>query len=151
MLARMRSALCVALLCAVALALPEAAAAVDPGIANGTAQEKLDAAKSRWRATGIRSYRFRVSRICFCGPPTTTPAVITVRRGHPVDPPRRLRRVATIWRLFSVVQNAIDARVDGLTARYGRVRGIPRSIAVDPERNLADEEVGYEVDRFRPL
>jgi hypothetical protein len=124
---------------------------VDPSIADGSAQRALDAARARWRATGLRSYRFRVARRCFCNPAANAPAVIVVRDGRPVDPPRRLRFVATVTRLFRKVQHAIDDRVDGLSVRYGSRRGIPRSISIDFVRMLADEEVSYVVDRFKPL
>jgi hypothetical protein len=141
-----------ALAAALVLAAPAAARpAVDPDIASGAEQQRLDAARALWRSTGIRSYRFRVARECFCSPRATKPAVITVRDGRPVDQPRWLRRQATIPRLFRVVQRAIDARVDDLTVRYGRERGIPRRMRIDPEKMLSDEEVGYVVDRFREL
>jgi hypothetical protein len=139
---------------AVALAAPAPASArpaVDPDIVNGTEQQRLDAARATWRGSGVRSYRFRVARQCFCPVRVTKPAVITVRDGRPVDAPRRLRKVATITRLFRVVQRAIDDRVDGLIVRYGSERGIPRKIHIDFEQMLFDEEVGYVVDRFRPL
>jgi hypothetical protein len=122
---------------------------VDPEIADGSAQRRLDAARERWRDTGLRSYRFRVRRECFCPLQFTAPALIVVRHGDPVDPPRRLRGVATVPRLQRKVQRAIDHRVEGLTVRYSR-RGVPRAISINPSTMIADEEVGFFVDRFRP-
>ena len=121
---------------------------VDPGIADGSEQRALDAARERWHEAAVDSYRFRVRIVCFCALSFTRPAVIVVRDGNPVDPPRRLRNVATVPRLHRRIQKAIDERVDGLTVRYGR-RGVPRSVAIDPQRMLADEEVGYVVDWIR--
>ena len=115
---------------------------------NGSAQRELDAARERWRAAGLRSYRFRARLQCFCAPSFRAPAVIVVRHGRPVDPPDRLRDVATVPRLLRKVQRAIDERVAGLSVRYGR-RGVPRSIWIDSSRRIADEEVGYVVERFR--
>jgi Family of unknown function (DUF6174) len=122
---------------------------VDPAIADGSAQQALDAARARWRATGLRSYRYRARRICFCAPRYTRAARIVVRRGHPADPPARLRRVATVPRLLRRVQDAIDDRVASLTVRYGG-RGVPHVIAVDVSRMIADEEYTFRVRRFRP-
>jgi hypothetical protein len=48
-------------------------------------------------------------------------------------------------RLLRKVQLAIDERVDGLAVRYG-ARGVPRSIAIDYVRQLADEEDTFIVD-----
>jgi hypothetical protein len=121
---------------------------VDPSIADGSAQGALDAARAHWRATGIRSYRFRVRSECFCPPAFRRPESIVVRRGRPVRPPAHLRVVASVPRLQRTVQDAIDDRVGGLSVRYGR-RGVPRRIAIDRSRMIADEEVGYVVDRFR--
>jgi hypothetical protein len=120
---------------------------VDPGIADGSAQRELDAARTRWRAGAIRSYRFKLRIVCFCAPAFRRPAKIVVWRGRPVDPPARLRAVASVPRLQSRVQDAIDDRVAGLSVRYGR-RGVPRSIAIDRSRRIADEEIGYAVVRF---
>jgi Family of unknown function (DUF6174) len=122
--------------------------AVDPQILDGTEQRRLDAARDRWRAGGVRNYRFQVRLTCFCLPKVREPAVIVVRRGRPRQAPARLRRVATVPRLLRVVQRAVDDRVDGLSVRYGR-HGVPRSISIDPSRGVADEETAYTVDFFR--
>jgi hypothetical protein len=53
-----------------------------------------------------------------------------VRRGKSIDPPARLRAVASVPRLLRKVQRAIDDRVAELSVRYGR-RGVPRSIAIN--------------------
>jgi uncharacterized protein DUF6174 len=137
-----------ALAVAVPLALlaPAHADPVDPAIADGSAQRRLDAARARWAAAGLRTYSFRVERQCFCVPAR---AVIAVRRGRPVHPPAQLRDVATVPRLLRVVQRAIDGRVTSLRVHYGR-RGVPRSISIDHSRGIADDEIGYSVDRVRP-
>jgi len=144
---------------AAALALAAAAAPahaqvpgddVDPAIADGRAQQRLDAAHDTWRAAGVRSYRYRARHLCFCGPDVTDPARIVVRDRRPVDPPRRLRKMATVTRLFRLVQGAIDDRVADLQVRYDE-RGVPRRIFVNSLLQLADEEETYVVRRFRPL
>jgi hypothetical protein len=147
----------VAAACAVALlAAPAATAqapppdAPDPAIADGSAQRALDAARERWQAGGRRSYRFRVSLLCFCPEGYRAPRTLTVRRGRPVDPPRHLRQVATVPRLFRVVQEAIDRGVAGLGVTYG-AHGLPRSISIDVSRMIADEETAYRVSRLRSL
>ena len=123
---------------------------VDPAIADGSAQQALGAARDRWQATGLRSYRYRASRQCFCTAQFTRPGRVVVRRGRTIEPPRRLRAIASVPRLFHQVQKAIDDRVASLTVRYGG-RGVPRTISVDVSRMIADEEYGFAVRRFRPL
>ncbi len=89
-------------------------------------------------------WRGRVALGCFCPPQITKPRTLTVRRGSPVRPPSHLTKVATVPRLFRVIQKAIDARVVGLTALY-RARGVPKSIAIDVSGMVADEESAYKI------
>jgi hypothetical protein len=119
----------------------------DPGIANGDEQRALDAARARWRAAGPRSYRMRMTLGCFCAPPAGEEHRIVVRRGRPVRPPEHLREAATVPRLHAIVQGAIDDRVAQLDVVYD-ARGVPRRIAVDRHRFVADEEFSYTVRRF---
>jgi hypothetical protein len=128
--------------------LPEPTDKVDPEIADGTAQRELDDARERWRVAAVDSYRMRVRRVCFCGRRATRRAWVLVRDGKPVDPPARVRAVATVERLQGQVQRAIDESYDGLSVRYG-ARGVPRRIALDPFDWLFDEEDRYVVDRVR--
>jgi hypothetical protein len=113
-------------------------------IRDGSAQRALDRARERWREAGIRTYRFRLIRQCFC--PQAEP-LLKVRRGKPVGAPSDFRSVATVPRLHRRVQDAIDDEVAGLTVRYGK-RGVPRLIAIDGREYIADDEVAYRVRRF---
>jgi hypothetical protein len=120
---------------------------VDPRILDGTEQRRLDSARDRWRRRGAHHYRLRLALRCFCPPEITTPVVIFVRSGHPLNAPSHLREAATVTRLLRIVQSAIDERVSGLSVRYDS-RGVPRSIGIDSRRQLADDELEYRADRF---
>jgi hypothetical protein len=123
---------------------------VDPSITDGSAQARLDAARARWAAHGYDDYRFTVQRLCFCGPSDIKPRRITVRDGRPRRPPRFVRDIATVKRLFAAIQRAITAKVHTLDARYGAT-GMPRHVFINPLQGLADEEETYEARRLRPL
>jgi len=129
---------------------PQPGEAPDPSIADGSAQRALDRARDTWQVAGIRSYRFRVRVQCFCGPSWTRWATVTVRRGKPVKVPRRVAKVATVPRLFARIQEAIDLRVAALHVTYG-ARGLPRTVAIDVSRLIADEEASYRAARLRVL
>jgi hypothetical protein len=116
----------------------------DSSIRDGSAQRALDRARRRWRRARIHNYRFELTRSCFC---PQADSIIFVRGGRPVNPPPSLRHVATIRRLHRQVQEAINDEVAGLDASYDR-RGIPREIGIDGHRMIADDEVGYSVERF---
>jgi hypothetical protein len=120
----------------------------DPAIADGSLQHNLDAARHRWKATGLRSYRYEIRRQCFCVPQTSV--LVVVRNGHPTTFPTGLQSVATVPRLFKVIQGAIDDGVAKLTVTYS-TRGVPRSISIDRIAGAADDEVAYTIKRFTPL
>jgi hypothetical protein len=134
------------LLALVAAAAP-AQAQVDPSITDGSAQRALDAARARWRATGIRSYNFRASVLCFCA--QRGPRPLRVRNGRPLHPPGYLREVATVWRMHRLVRRAIDGRAANLEVEYGG-RGLPHVIEIDWDAGTADDEFTYTAGRLRP-
>jgi len=121
---------------------------IDPGITDGSKQRRLDRARRDFRSTGVRSYRYVLSRTCYCPPLAGT---IVVRDGRPsARTPKQLADAATVPRLFRRIQRAIDAKVARISVRYG-TRGVPRSIYVDTDQRIADEEIGYTIERFTPL
>jgi hypothetical protein len=120
---------------------------VDPGIANGTAQQQLNAAKQRWQAAQISNYHYTVERQCFCAPSFRGPVTIVVRNDKPQGTPAGFENVATVPLLHAVVQKAIDDKVDRLGVVYDR-RGVPLSIAIDGRLMIADDEITYLVSGF---
>ena len=113
-------------------------------ITDGSAQRKLDRARERWRKARLHNYRFQLTRHCFC-PPTSW--VLFVRGGAPVRAPAEATKVATVRRLHRRIQDAINERVAGLAVRYDK-RGMPRSLFIDGQQLVADDEIGYEVEHF---
>lgn len=120
---------------------------VDPGIADGTAQQQLDAAKLRWQAASVSNYHYTVERRCFCVPSFAGPATIVVRDDLPQATPAGFEEVATVPRLHAIVQKAIDDRVERLGVAYD-ARGVPLSIAIDRSSMIADDEITYLVSGF---
>jgi hypothetical protein len=123
---------------------------VDPSIADGSAQQALDQAKDTWRRRGPRSYSYRLQLRCFCTVDTTRPRSFVVRDRKPRKPPKGWKDRATVWRVFKLVQKAIDERVDGLEVEY-RANGALKFLSVDQYSMAADDEYGYFLDRFRRL
>lgn len=113
----------------------------------------LGDARDRWAAAAIRDYDYTWQRSCFCVPLVLR---ITVRGGvvtaiHDVEadtahvaPLADLR----IEALFDSVAAYIGRDPDDLTAEYDATTGAPRSVAVDPIREAADEEGGFLVREF---
>lgn len=133
---------------AVALAQTAPTDTPDPKITSGQAQKDLDAARAAWKKAGIRSYTFRGQLSCFCPETYTRARTLRVRNAAPVNPPQNLGPIASVPRMFRLIQGAIDDKVAGLTVSYG-TRGVPRKIGIDRSRMIADEESYYTIDRFK--
>jgi hypothetical protein len=123
---------------------------VDPSIADGSAQYKLDDARQTWRRNGPKSYRYRLQLYTFCTTDTLNPRTFVVRKGKPVHPPKGWKSRATVPRLFKLVQKAIDQRVDGLQVEY-RPNGALKLLQVDQQSMAVDDEYSYSLDRFKRL
>lgn len=122
---------------------------VDPGITDGSKQRRLDTARKAWKATNVRSYSYMVQLSCFC--PNRPDVKMVVRGGRPAaGSPKYMQDVATVPRLFRKIQRAIDAKVASIRVSYAK-RGFPKSIAIDVDRRIADEESYYTVTRFNVL
>jgi hypothetical protein len=139
-----------ALALVVALAGAQTGPSVDPSIADGSAQKALDAAKRTWRQQGPRSYTYPLQLSCYCTTDAVQPHTFVVRDRKPRHPPKGWKGQATMWRVFKLVQRAIDERVDGLDVEY-RAGGSLKVLAVDHDSMTVDDEYTYYVDRFRAL
>ena len=116
-------------------------------IANGTAEKALDQARAKWKKAKLRSYDYEARRSCFC--PTTGWHKVKVRNNHLSGTPHNdVKDIATVPRLFKVIQQAIDRRSHGLTVTYGTY-GVPKQISIDPIANVIDEEQNFTIRRFK--
>jgi hypothetical protein len=134
-------------LCAAPAGAQEAPNPPDPYITGGDAQHQLDRARAKWKAARIASYRYEARRMCFC--PTTGWHVVNVRRAVPSKHVHAdVKDLATVPRLFRMVQRAIDANAHGLVVTYG-AHGVPTKISVDTYANVIDEEQYVTIRRFK--
>ena len=136
-----------------ASALPAAAqsdrppATPDPSIADGSAQRALVTARARWNRLKIRSYDYEVKTTCFCR--YTGWVDVKVRNRLASKRSKAAAgELASVSRLFRVIQRAIDAKAHKLSVRYG-ARGVPVEVFMDSIQYVADDEWGFDVRRFR--
>ena len=119
----------------------------DPAIADGSAERALQRARAKFKRAKLRTYDFEARRMCFC--PTSGFHKVRVRgnrlRGTPHPD---VREIATVPRLFRVIQKAIDAKAHKLTVRYGTY-GVPKQISIDRIENVVDEEQYFTIRRFK--
>lgn len=132
------------------LALAAPARAADPSIEDGSARAALDQARQTWKEAGIRRYRMRVRRSCFCPREYTRAYTVRVIDGRPRHAPKAIRPYATVARQFRLIESAIRGRYSGLEVTYGAT-GRPTRIALDPDARAADEETTVTATRFKRL
>ena len=110
-----------------------------------------------WRSNGIDSYRFTVSRPCFCPTEWSGPFEVEVEDGQVVSVTRDGGVVGaeqagsiprTIEAVFEVVlENTTASKIE---VTYDATFGFPSQVSVDPIANAADEEFGITVMGFEP-
>ncbi len=109
--------------------------------------------RARWERRGFASYELTLVRTCFCA--TIEPVRIVVRdnsrvstvfigSGTPV-PAELVPFYPTITGLFDLLADAYRRKADQVDVRYDPELGYPQRIYIDYARNIADEEVTYEV------
>ena len=119
---------------------------------------EFEAAWQRWQRSGVTEYRYDVQILCFCGQVTTSPVTVTVSGGQTVSlvyadsltpaDTAMFRDVRTMDALFARLLSILRQKPDRFVATYHPTIGYPITVSVDPEAQLADEEVSYRVTNF---
>lgn len=119
---------------------------------------ELRAAEARWSQRGLASYDITVSRGCECLPDATRPAVVSVRDGIVTSrtyvsdgTPVGLAYAElypTVEGLFRKIEDARRQNPAALDVEYDPVLGYPTRIAIDYNRQTADDELFYHAYDF---
>jgi hypothetical protein len=144
-------------LAAVALALgggaPAGAAGGDgtpSAAATAARQARLDTARARWKAFGADSYTYTTQGACsMCA--NAPKVTVRVVDGRSTVTPAGHRDVATVGRLFSLIQDLIDDEPSSLRVTYGPRSGVPQTITSQVSRGGLDDVSGLFVRGFRRL
>lgn len=122
------------------------------------AQTNLNAAKSKWEASGPGSYQYTIAWSCFC---MTKSVVVEVNNGQVTnvtwaDPSQTGAvdfpdRYGPMEQLFGDIQDAIDKNAARVTAQYDGTLGYPTSAFIDQSISMADEEYGWTISDFKAL
>jgi hypothetical protein len=107
-------------------------------------------AKERWSSTGISSYRFTISTVCFCVPEGPIAVVVlngAVQGGTYVDTRKpvgasRLSRIPTKSGLSEIAYSAYARQAAPVRFTSDAALGYLRYLYIDYERRMADEEIG---------
>ncbi|MEZ5451491.1 MAG: DUF6174 domain-containing protein [Thiothrix sp.] len=124
------------------------------------AQSQLDANRAKWEAQSIPDYSFTLERSCFCAEDARSPINIEVvggkissatfkDSGEPVPDELGYNKL-TVDDLFDTIQQAIKDGAAQVDVTYDQQYGIPTSIYIDQNRQIADEEVSLTTSNFEP-
>ena len=117
----------------------------------------LDNAEGRWNQANISNYMFTVKVNCFCG--HTAPIRVTVQDDVPVQvvfadstsvaaDTTAYHEFLTIDRIFDVLRSSLQQNPATFTADYDGATGYPRSVSIDPQKTVADDELGIQITSF---
>jgi hypothetical protein len=134
-------------------------------VSNITARTELSAAEAKWAANKPQVYEFTFKQICFCPPPPpgkagSEPIVFHVQDGIGAltgawaDRPQArqgMDKYSTVEKQFAFIRAALATRPYRTEIEYDPDEGYPRRVYIDPQKNAADDEYGFEVQGFRSL
>ena len=116
-----------------------------------TPRSRLEFHRALWQGQSLRAYRFRVRVSCFCPPEATAPTEFTVRDGVATPVRETMRRFETIEKLFAFIEEEIARGAQMVDVTYDPARGYPTQIVIDGSPQIADDELGVQVDALTPL
>jgi hypothetical protein len=118
------------------------------------AKTQLKENRDKWRAQGMTSYTFTLRQSCFCA--ITGPVRVSFSNGSVIRATQNsngqtidTRFVSTIESLIDFIERGIENHYATLEVTYDPTLGYPAVIVSDGSRNVADDEVTYEVSDVR--
>jgi hypothetical protein len=117
----------------------------------GFEQAELDRNWDRFERNAPLSYTYTVRVACECPSDVTRPVTVWVDRGTVEylfyeDDGRAVPfsysdSFPSVEQLFDAIQDAIDQRADYIDVDYDPTYGFPRSVYIDYDRRVSDEEL----------
>jgi hypothetical protein len=109
---------------------------------------QLDAARRRWEASGITSYRYDIVVRCFCPPLDAAVEVVdgTAISSTPLTEGATAPEARTIEELFADLEQELASEGRGdYTIVYHPDLGYPMRVIADPIKLAIDDEYTYEI------
>jgi hypothetical protein len=122
---------------------------------------ELAAQRAKWARSGFTFYQLTLRRSCFCGPGAAGTVLVNVfdrvplewhyfLTGEPVSEDLQ-PHFPGVDGLFDFIEEAIGRGAESIVVRFDPDLGLPQEIFVDYRFAVADEEVGYDVEKVLPF
>ncbi|MEW5915130.1 MAG: DUF6174 domain-containing protein [Gemmatimonadota bacterium] len=123
-------------------------------------EDALRSARSRWASNGPTAYHYDLARSCECTPEMAGPVRVYVQGGNvlrreyianqaPVSA-QYASSFPSVVGLFDVIASALRDGAYRVEVDYDPDNGLPRVIAVDYDRAVADDEFVYSATNLSP-
>jgi hypothetical protein len=122
---------------------------------------ELDGARTMFQQNMPADYSFHWRESCECTQETAAEMLITVTNGsissaiyvetEQAVPAGVRSRLVTIDGVFDKIQDAIDEDAHAITIEYDTELGFPKSVAIDYDAQVADEELSLTISDVVPL
>ena len=121
--------------------------------------------RQKWQDANVSHYRFELSVTCFCAFRDQMPLTVEVQNGEIVsiiaadgsaiasdnELYATFEQHATVERLFSDVESAVNDGADTVAVTYDSAYGFPADVQIDYSQNVADEELYLNAANFEAL
>lgn len=127
------------------------------------AQPQITQHRDQWASNKPSHYQFDASVMCFCAEPVRKPVRFEVNNGEvvsmryadggeiPADLKDLFAKHDTIDKLFGILQSAAARNAAEIKVTYDDALGYPTEIAIDMDRQMADEEISYLIANVKAL
>ncbi len=110
--------------------------------------------EKKWIAQDIKNYSYTLRINCFCAPERNGPNLIKVIdnkiitvNGQPYNP-NLTGTLPTVTELFNTIQIKLAQRPFQQSLEYHPLLSYPTSVYFDMDERIADEEVGYIIEKL---
>jgi hypothetical protein len=124
-----------------------------PTAPSDAAPDSLDDARALWVEADLDDYRMTLLRSCFCPEDYRGPFEVAIEDGTVAevtfqDQDLPTDRALTVEALFDLLDDAYAQDAARVDVSYHPTLGYPTSLYVDYDTQVADEEIGYTVERL---
>jgi hypothetical protein len=130
-----------------------------PETTGGQTAEDIAKHREQWAAQNVTNYRYTITRSCMCVETARGPVVVEVKgdqatvtnevTGEPGG--EFFADVDSITKIYALLEQQAKDGADEIAVTYDETNGVPLTIKVDVDFQMADEELYYTISDFETI